>query len=112
MELIAREWWPLRGSLSAPPDLPAAQTLHHKSVHLVELPVGIPRPEVVPPAAKHGCQFRDDLLHILPAVPRSSALPHTVPESLHCLRAWPPLHEMPARVALDAPPLANRASQE
>src|SRR6476646_2485317 len=36
--------------------------------------------KVVPPATKHGIQFRDDLLHILPALPRIGDLPNTVPE--------------------------------
>jgi hypothetical protein len=57
--------WPL----PTPPVLPLAQALHHESVHLVERPIGIPRPEVVPLAAKHGRQFRDDLLHLFPALP-------------------------------------------
>ena len=78
----------------------------------MELPIGIPRPEIVPPAAKHGRQFCDDLLHILPALPLAGDLSHTVPEFLRRLRARPPLHEMPAGISLDAPPLANRASQE
>ncbi len=69
IKLIPGEWGSLRGSLSAPPILPLAQTLHHEVVHLVELPVGIPRPEIVPPATKHGRQFRDDLLYVLPALP-------------------------------------------
>ena len=112
VELIAGEWSSLRWPLPAPPVLPAAQTLDHEVVHLVELPVGIPRPEIVPPAAKHGRQFRDDLLHFLPALPLAGQLSYAVPEFLRRLRARPPLHEMPARVSLDAPLLANRASQE
>ena len=39
-----------RRSLPTPPKLPTAQALHHEVVHLVELPVGIPRPEIVPPS--------------------------------------------------------------
>jgi len=79
---------------------------------LIEFPVGIPRPEIVPPAANDERQFRDGLLHILPALSRPSVLAYTIPEFLRRLRAWPSLHKMPARVALDASFLANRTSQE
>ena len=58
--------------------LPASQARHHKIVHLVELPVGVPRPEIVPPAARHGRQFRDDLLHFLPALPLAGQLSHAI----------------------------------
>ena len=92
--------------------LPASQARHHKIVHLVELPVGVPRPEIVPPAAKHGRQFRDDLLHFLPVLPLVGQLSHAIPKFLRRLRTGPPLHEMPTGIPLDAPPLANRASQE
>ena len=33
------------------------------------------RPEVVPPASKHGIKFGDDLLHIFPAAPRIGQSP-------------------------------------
>ncbi len=92
--------------------LPASQARHHKIVHLVELPVGVPRPEIVPPAAKHGRQFRDDLLHFLPVLPLVGQLSHAIPKFLRRLRTGPPLHEMPTGIPLDAPPLTNRASQE
>src|SRR4051794_19355501 len=112
VELIAGEWCSLRWPLPAPPVLPASQTLDYEVVHLVELPVGIPRPEIVPPAANHRSQFRDDLLHIFPALPLVGYLSHAVPELLRRLRTRPSLHEMPARVSLNAPLLSNRASQE
>jgi hypothetical protein len=112
IKLRAAKRWTPRGPLSAPPILPLAQTLYHEVVHLIEFPVGIPRPEIVPPAANDGRQFRDDLLHILPALSRPSVLAYTIPEFLRRLRAWPSLHKMPVRVALDASFLANRASQE
>src|SRR5579885_3663096 len=112
VQLIAGEWSPLRRPLPAPPVLPAAEAFDHEVVHLVELPVGIPRPEIVPPAAKYGRQFRDDLLHILPALPLAGQLSHAIPQFLRSLRTRPPLHEMPARVSLNAPLLANRASQK
>jgi hypothetical protein len=71
--------WTPRGPLSAPPILPLAQTLYHEVVHLIEFRVGIPRPEIVPPAANDGRQFRDDLLHILPALSRPSVLAGRAP---------------------------------
>src|SRR6516162_3858766 len=112
VELFAGPSLPLCRPLSTPPNLPAVQSLVNKSIQPVELPVGIARPEVVPPAAKHGIQFRDDLLHVFPALPRASQLSYTLAEFLRRLRAWPSLHKVPARVSLDAPPLANCASQE
>ena len=66
MMLIASEWSALGWPLSASPVLPAPQTSHNVAVQLVELPVGIPRPEIVPQASKHGRQFRNKLLHIFP----------------------------------------------
>src|SRR6516162_3275329 len=108
VELFAGPSLPLCRPLSTPPNLPAVQSLVNKSIQPVELPVGIPRPEVVAPAAKHGIQFRDDLLHVLPALPRSGQLSHAVPEFLRRLRAWPPLHKVPAGISLNAPPLTNR----
>src|SRR5262249_60984107 len=112
VKLISAERLSLGDSLPAPPELPAAQTRDHEGVHVMELPIGIPRPEIVPPAAKHGRQFCDDLLHILPALPLAGDLSHTVPEFLRRLRDRPPLHEMPAGIPLHAPPLANRASEQ
>ena len=78
IELVTGEWRAFRGSLPAPPVLPAAQTLYHVPVHLIKLPVGIPRPEIVPPAAKYGRQFRNHLLHLLPALPLAGQLSHTL----------------------------------
>ena len=112
VELFAGPSLPLRRPLSTPPKLPAAYSSVNKCIQLVELPVSIARPEVIAPAAKHGIQFRDDPLHVPPVLPRISQLSHPVPKLLRRLGAWPPLHEMPARVALNAPPLADRASQE
>src|SRR5580698_4773576 len=112
MELIAGEWRSFRRPLPTPPMLPAPQTLDHKTIHLIELPVGISRPEIVPPAAKHGCQFRDDLLHVLPALPLTGQLSDTISHFLRRLRTRPPLHIMPPWVPLDTPLLPNRASQE
>src|ERR1035441_6189649 len=111
VKLIAAERGSLREPLPAPPELPAAQTQEHEGVHFMELPVGIPAPEIVPPAAKHGRQFRDDLLHILPALPLAGELTHPVPEFLRRLRARPPLQGMPAGVSLAAALLANGALQ-
>ena len=112
VKLLASKRWTLRGPLSPPPALPATKTQHHVGIHLIELPVGIARPEIVPPAAKHGSQFRDKLLHILPALLPAGDLANAASEFLRRLGAWPPLHEMPPGVALDAPSLTNRASQE
>ena len=75
-----------------PPILPAPQTLYHVAIQFVELPAGIPRPEIVPPGAKRGIQFRDNLLHILPALPLTGELSYSVPEFLRRLGARPPLH--------------------
>ncbi len=99
------------GPLPTPPILPATQARHYEGIHLIEHPVGIARPEI-PPAAKHGRQCRDKLLHLFPALLLAGKLSDSFPEFLRRLRAWPPLHEMPAGIALDAPLLANRASQE
>lgn len=95
-----------------PPALPASEFAHHIGIHPIELPVGVARPEIVPPAAKYGSQCRNKLLHIFPALPLAGDFPHARSEFLRRLRARPPLHEMPTGVALDAPPLANRASQK
>src|SRR5437868_3686411 len=94
VKLIAGKWRSLRGPLPAPPVLPATQTLHYEVVHFVELPVGVSRPKIVPPATKYGCQFRDELLHIFPALLLAGQLSHPVTEFLRRLRARPPLHEM------------------
>ena len=104
VKLIAGEWSASRGSLPAPPVLPAAPTIHHNRVHLVELPEGIPRPELVPPAAKHGRQVR-----------RSSAPPTLA------LRGGPQLLFLKTRQAIciwsvhtvrrvDSPPAPARAA--
>lgn len=72
--------------------------------------LGVACPEIVPRTAKHGRQFREDLLHLFPAFPLVDDLPNPLPEFLRRLRAWPPLHEMSSG---GCPPLlANRASQE
>ena len=112
VKLLVGKGWTLRGPLSSPPALPASEFAHHVGIYPIELPVGVARPEVVPPAAKHGSQFRNDLLHILPALPLAGDLPNARSEFLRRLGAWPPLHEMPTGVALDAASLTNRASQE
>ena len=72
--------------LPAASKLPAAHAPENVTIQLVELPIGIPRPEVVSPAAKHGIQFRDDLLHIFPALPRIGQLSYPVPNLLGSLR--------------------------
>src|ERR1017187_8896376 len=99
-------------ALPAAPVPPAHKTREHILIELIELPIGIPRTEVVAPPSKHGCQLRDDLLHVLPALPRIGHLSHTFPDSLHRLRRRPPLHEVPARIPLDTSLLAYRAPQE
>ncbi len=45
---MAGEWRSLGRPLPTPPKLPAAQAPHQEVVHLVELPAGVPRPEIVP----------------------------------------------------------------
>jgi len=52
IKLLASKKWTLGGPLSAPPALPAMKTFHHVGIHLIEVPVRIARPEMVPPAAK------------------------------------------------------------
>ena len=101
-----------RGSLSAAPTLPSAKTLNDEVIHAVEFPVGIARPEIITPAAKYGIQIHDQLLHVFPALLSAGELSDPGSEFLHRLWAWPSLHEMPTRVTLDAPLLANRAPQE
>jgi hypothetical protein len=97
VQRIELEWLPFRRPLPTASILPPAQAPDNEVVHLVELSIGIPRPEIVPPAAKHERQFRDDLLHIFPAVPLARDLPNTVTEFLRRLRARPPLPEMLVR---------------
>src|SRR6185369_16282301 len=99
-------------TLPASPVLPAHQTTKHVLIELIELPIGIPRTEVVAPPSKHGIQLRDNLLHILPALPRISHLSHTFPDSLHRLRRRPPLHEVPAWIPLDTSLLAYRTPKK
>src|ERR1700691_2733472 len=98
--------------LPAAPDHPVREPYIHIAVELIELPVGISRPEVVAPTSKNGIQCRDDLLHILPAVPRIGQLMHAFPDALRRLGRRPPLHKVRAPVPLDAPLLANRAAQK
>src|SRR5665213_399684 len=100
------------GPLSAAPVLPAPRSPDREVVHFVELPVGIPRPKVIPPATKHGCRCCNDLLHVFPALPPARQLPHAVPEFLCRLRARPPLHKMLVRRPLYAPLLSTRAAQK
>jgi len=52
------------------------------------------------------------LLHLLPALPLMGQLSHAIAKFLRRLRAWPPLHVMPAGVSLDTPFLSERASQK
>ena len=78
VKLLVGKGWTLRGPLSSPPALPASEFAHHVGIYPIELPVGVARPEVVPPAAKHGSQFRNDLLHILPALPLAGDLPNAL----------------------------------
>src|SRR5580704_10503226 len=89
-------------------DTASAAALNHEVVHLVELPVGIPRPEIIPPAAKYGCQFRDDLLHILPALPLTGQLSDSVSHFLRRLRTWPPLHIMPPWMQCQTQPVHHQ----
>src|SRR5215471_13399243 len=113
VELGMDKGWSRRGALAASPILPVAQTLHHEMIHTVECPIGIARSEIISPAAKHGIQFHNQLLHIFPALPLTGDLSHPGSEFLfHRLRAWSSLDEVPTRVTLDAPLLANRAPQE
>src|SRR5665213_3455904 len=112
VELIASEWLSLRDPLSTPPVLPASQTPHHEVVHFVKFPVRIPWPEIIPPASKNGRRFRNNLLHVFPALSSASQLPNPFTESLCRLRTRPPLHEIRARFPLYAPLLSNRAAQK
>src|SRR3990172_12576100 len=96
-------------SLPAAPVHPAREPRIHIAVELIELPFGVPRPEVVAPSPKNGIQRRDDLLHVLPAMPRTGQLMHALPDSLHRFGRRPPLPVMRSRVPLDAPLLAKRA---
>src|SRR5271166_3360214 len=98
--------------LTAAPVHPMRQPSVHITVALMELPVGVPRPEIVAPTSKNGIQCRNDLLHVLPAVPRVGQLMHAFPDSLLRLGRRPPLHKVRPRVPLDAPFLANRAAQK
>src|SRR6516225_3313266 len=109
VKLLVGKGWTLRGPLASPPALPASEFAYHVGIHLIEFSVGVARPEVVPPAAKHGSQFRNKLLHIFPALPLVGDLPNALSKFLRRLRARPPLHEMPTGVALDAPSRADRA---
>src|SRR5215813_4788365 len=111
-ELGKGKWWSPRGSLPATPILPASKTLNHEVIHLVEFPIGIAGAEIVPPAAKYGIQVHEQLLHVFPALLFTGELSNPGSEFLHRLRAWPSLGEVPARVTLDAPLLANRASEK
>src|SRR6202051_944829 len=90
-------------SLPRAPNYPVREPRPYTAVELIELPFGIPRPEVVAPSPEHGIQRCDNLLHILPAVPRLGQLMHAFPDSLHGFRRRPPLHKMHARVPLYAP---------
>src|SRR5438552_879123 len=85
---------PVLLALSIPPILPPAQTLDHRIVHLVELPVGIPRPEIVPPAAKHGRRFRDNQYRRRTPIFRS-VIPTTYRPSRYAREAS--LHSSPDR---------------
>jgi len=112
VELVMGKGWSRRGALAAAPMLPVAQTLHHEMIQAVEFPIGIARSEIIPPTAKYGIEFHDQLLHVFPALPLAGDLSHPVSEFPFRFRAWPSLGEVPTRVTLDAPFLANRASQE
>src|ERR1700683_3043807 len=98
--------------LPSAPNHPACEPRPDIAVELIELPFGIPRSEIVSPSPEHGVQRRDNLLHVLPAVPRIGQLTYAFPDSLHCLRRRPPLHKVHARVPLHAPLLSNRAAHK
>lgn len=112
MKLIASKRRTRRSSLPTPPELPAAQAANHKTIHLVELPVGIPRPEIVPPAAKLGRQYRNDLLHFLPALPLTGQLPDPASNLFCSFWTGPSLDITLIQGALYAPFLPNRASEK
>src|SRR5215472_831060 len=94
------------------PILPASKTLNHEVIHTVEFPFGVACTEIISPPTKHGIEFHDQLLHVFPALSPTGDLSYPRSEFLRRLGARPSLCEMPTRVALDAPLLANRASQE
>src|SRR5512140_1712767 len=98
--------------LATAPIQPADQPSVHKVIRVVKLPAAGASPEVVPPTSQHGIQFRDDLLHILPALTRPGNLPNTVPESLPCLGGWPAMHVISPGIPQDTALLANGTSQE
>src|SRR5215470_18603438 len=101
VELVMGKGRSPRRPLAPAPILPAAKTANHEVIHAVEFPIGIARSEIISPAAKYGIQIHDQLLHIFPALPLAGDLSHPGSEFLHRLRAWPSLHEVPARVTLD-----------
>src|SRR5579864_4768480 len=99
-------------ALPSPTTHPLGQSMIDIAIQLIELPFGVPRPEVVSPAPEHRIQRGDDLLHVFPAVPRSGQLMHALSDSLHRFGRRPPLHVIRARVPLYAPLLSNRAAQK
>src|SRR5262249_25128501 len=110
----------LSGCPTDPPRLPLTAASMHPThqpvvdevVHLQKFPCARPRTTVVSPSAKYGIQFGDDLLHVLPAVPRIRDLAHAIPETLHGLGRWPAIHKVPSRIPQNTALLADRTSQE
>src|SRR5579863_5184528 len=97
---------------SAPPH-PAQDTLVDVLVHRVKLPVRGSRPKVLAPASKHGIELADQFVHVLhSAAPRVREHVDSASEALQRLLRRPSLHEMQVRRPLDAPRLADLASQK
>src|SRR4051812_4539874 len=100
-------------ALPAPPVLPAVEALVQVLVDGVEFPFAVSGPEVVPPSPDHGIERRDDLLHVARSrAARVGQVMDARADTLHRLERRPPLHEVPARVALDAPSLVDVPAEE
>ena len=84
----------------------------HEVVHFEKLPRTGTCPKVVPPTTKHGIQFRDELLHILPALPRIGDLPNSVPEPFRGLGRRPAVHKIPPWVPQNTALLTDRTPQK
>src|SRR5213596_1523582 len=99
-------------SLAAPPPVPAPEPLIHILVQRVELPVSIARPEIIAPPPEHRVERRNHLNHVARDGAIVGQLMNPGTEFLHRLRRRPSLHIMPPGHPLDAPTLANGATEK